>query len=362
MSRTNNEIQELLPFICDDIHYDSKNIDSYNKVFNFVVSCREPGKSTTLWRKVYQAFRKEGRPSLVLRRQIVDITEQYINDISTLLHKFTGVYYNLKWNKQDIKQGMIDVKLNGKLFFRVIALSAPMSRLKSMIIENVKYMMMDEFICNLRLGEKYLKDEPMRVKEVFTTYNRESDGIKCYFFGNPYSLYNPYFSWLNVDTTKLKIGTITAQDKYAVEIYKMKDELKEFILKKNPLYEFDDSYKRYGFEGVAIQDMNIRLIQYQPIGFGLTYVFKLNGKILGVYTGFDKDLSLFYWCQMIDFKVSNRRDIVTFDFGEMQDGTVLCNTRYKKQMYYLKECIEHRQIAYKDIEASYAMEEIYQNL
>lgn len=363
MSRKTNEIQVLPPFVCDDIHYDSKNIDSYDKVWNFVISCREPGKSTNLWRKVYQAFRRNVQPSIIIRRKEIDITEQYINDTITLFEKFTGISLNLQWNKASIKQGQVDVKLNGKLFFRIVALSAPMSRLKSMVVRNVKYMMFDEFICNLRLGEKYLSDEPMRVKELFTTYNRESEkGIKCYFFGNPYSLYNPYFSWKNVDTTKLKIGSITVVDDYAIEVYKMKEELREYILKKNPLYQFDDSYKQYGFEGVAIQDSNIRIIEDQPLGFGLQYVFKLNNKLLGVYRGWNEEQSLHYWCQVINFQVSARRDIVTFDFGQMENGTVLCSTAYKKQVACLKECVQRRQIAYKNVEASWLMEEIYQNI
>lgn len=358
------DILELPPFICDDLHFNAREVDGYGKPYNYIVCEREAGKSTLMWKKVYNAFRNNGYPSLVLKRYQVDITEQYIEDTITLLEKFTGVRLPLKFTKGDIKQGMLDIKLNGQLFFRLIALNTPMSRLKSMLVKNVRFMMMDEFICNLRIGEKYLSDEPMRVKEVFTTYNRESEcGIKCYFFGNPYSLFNPYFSWLNVPTNKLYPGAITSGDLYVVQCYRICDELKQSILKKNPLYQFDDLYKSYAFDGRAVQDTNIRIYEKQPLGFKLAYCFKLNNKILGVYRGYDEEEELHYWCNIIkQNELSRRRDIVCFDFGQMANSTVLNSNNGKKLYSMLKESIQHRWIAYQNIEASYMMEEIYQEI
>ena len=355
---------ELPPFVCDDLHFDGREIDGYNKRFNFIACCRDAGKSTFLWKKVYNAFRNEGRPSIIIRRRTADITPQYIEDTAGILEKFTGKYFDLEYTKQDIKQGMVDVGIGGDLFCRVISLSAPMMRLKSMMIKNTKYMMTDEFIVNVRIGEKYLEDEAMRFKELFTTYNREPKDIKCYWFGNPYSLYNPYFGWLNVPTNKLYPGSLFAGDKYVVQCYQLKPELQAKLLKENPLYEFDAEYKDYAFDGRAIQDANIRIIENQPRGFGLDFVFKLHGKYLGVYHGFNQELELFYWTQLIDPKeISLRRDIVVFDFGEMVNRSVLNSSiNGKKKYYFLKQAIERRQIAFSNISASYMMEEIYQQL
>ena len=52
---------------------------------------------------------------------------------------------------------------------------------------------MDEYIINPKSGERYGKDEAFKIKEAYTTWRRECDGVlKCYFLANPYSLYNPY--------------------------------------------------------------------------------------------------------------------------------------------------------------------------
>lgn len=357
------EVVELLPFICDDLHFDCKEADGHNKPFAFIVCEREAGKSVLMCKKMYNAFKNNGQPSIIFKRQIVDITEQDIEDMNTVFEKFIGFRLPLCYNKGEIKQGMLDVYLNGKRFIRYIGLSAPLSRLKSKVVRNVRYMMFDEFICNKRLGEKYLNGEAERFKEVFTTYNRESDNLRCYFFGNPYSLYNPYFSWLNVNTKLLYPGALVSEGAYVIHCYQIKPELKEVILKKNPLYQFDDAYKAYAFDGRAVQDANIRIYDKQPEGFRLAYCFKLNNKIIGVFQGWNEKEELHYWCRiMTQQELSQKRSIVCFDFGQMANKTVLNANNGKKMYWYLCESIRNRWIAYKDIEASWLMEEIYQEL
>ena len=66
----------------DKIHYSPRRIDSYNKTWNFVVSEREAGKTTAIpATKIYKFWNAHNRPSIILRRQIVDITEPYILDL-----------------------------------------------------------------------------------------------------------------------------------------------------------------------------------------------------------------------------------------------------------------------------------------
>ena len=146
------------------------------------------------------------RTVLVLRRQIADCTETYVQDIEKIINKFSYVPVRLIYKKGDITSGIIDVYAaeyekvgdkeylyNKRLFFRLLGISNPMSRIKSLMLPNIKYILFDEFICNIRLGEKYLNDEAFKFKEIYNTFQREcQDGLICYFFGNPYSVYNPY--------------------------------------------------------------------------------------------------------------------------------------------------------------------------
>ena len=220
-----------------------------------------------------------------------------------------------------------------------------------------------------------MDDEPFRLKEgVYNTYKRyveeRADGTKdlsIYFFGNPYSVFNPFFSDLKINTNKIYPGAFIAENDYCVYCYQIKQELREKLLAENPLYKFDDAYKKYAFDGRAIQDADIRIETEQPLSFKLAYVFKIHGKCLGIYRGYQEESEttdrLYYWTKLIDASsISKRRDIICFDFGDMASRTVLLDNNGKKLYTYLRQAIEHRWIAYASVEESWLMEEIHQEL
>ena len=357
---------ELKDWKGDDLHIDSEigKMDGHGKTWNFIISEREAGKSCLLWKKVYNAFRREGKPSIIMRRFQSDINEAYIDSIEYIINKFTNSGVKFEYKKTEMKQGgQMDLRLNDKVFCRLVGLNTPLSRLKQSILPNVKYFMNDEFICSRRRGERYLNDEAFVVKELYTTYRREADPApKIYMFGNPYSKYTPYFIDKHVETNKLAPGKLLAENDWCVWLYTIKPELKEKILKENPLYEFDDSYRRYAAFGESIEDDNIRIEKEQPKNFRLEYVLKLKGQCIGVYHGYRfGDDKLFYWTKFIDEgTVSKRRDIVCFDFGDMADRTVLNANGGKKLYSALRESIEHRWIAFASIQEGNMIEEIYQ--
>ena len=137
------------------------------------------------------------------------------------------------------------------------------------------------------------------------------------------------------------------------------------MLAENPLYKFDDAYKKYAFDGRAIQDADIRIETEQPPLFKLAYVFKLHGKCLGIWRGYrvTETDRLYYWSKLLDpSSIGKRRDIICFDFGEMANRTVLLDNNGKKLYTYLRQAIEHRWIAYASAEESWLMEEIHQEL
>ena len=363
----------------DKLHFRWGLTLSYNKTWNFVIGERESGKSVDSWFLLYNAFIKEGRPSLVLRRRIADITPAYIEDTTNVLNKFLDEPIQLVYMKGDIKSGIIDIRL-GKagenyswrninqlpVFFRIIALSNPMNRIKSLMLPNVKYIFMDEFICNLRGGEKYLSaDEYFLVQEIYTTYNRESvTPIRIIAAGNPYSVYTPLFMGLGVDTSKLKPGAFVVGDNYVVNCFQVPDELKATILAANPMYQFDDAYKRYAFSGEAINDQNIRIQKTEPKGFKLKYVFKMGKDFLSIHRGSGKDFK--YWCckHNSDWvnKVGERRKIIVFNFADMIEGSIKFGFDDMKELIGIKNSMNQRQITYNCIDAQYMLEDIYPTL
>lgn len=320
-----------------------------------------------------------------MRRRIADITEAYIQDAAKVLNKFLPEEQQVQFvfTKGDIKSGIVDVHV-GKpnesyswaklaalpVMFRVIALSTPMNRIKSLFLDNAKYIFFDEFICNLRGGEKYLQaDENFLVQEIYTTYNRESKTpIRVIAAGNPYSVYTPLFMAHRVDTSKLTPGSFVVGDDYVIDCFKVGPELKAAILKNNPMYQFDDAYARYAFGGEAINDMNIRIHKTEPKGFKLKYVFKLGRDYLSIHKGNGKDAKgqFKYWICSHDHtwlrKVSKTRDIVVFNFGDMIDGSVMMDRNTRLETLGLKDAINNRQVTFNCINAEYMTEDIYSAL
>ena len=356
-------------WVGDNLHIDSDigRLDGCNKDWNMIITERETGKTTLMLKKAYNMFKRSNRPSILIRRYQTDITDMYIDDLLKTINEFTNSNLEFNYKKGQLKEGgQLDVKINGfdKVFLRIIALNAPLSRLKSMRLDSVKYMFFDEFICNKRIGERYLNDEPLRLKEIRKTYLRYTDNIKIYCFGNPYSLYNPIFSDKNVNTNDLYPGAFINKDNYCIWCYQLKPELRAKLLEKDKDFQFDEAYKRYAFDGRAIQDADIRVIDKQPEGFRLEFILKIHNKHIGVYhgciLGADK---LFYWCKLLNHEeISKKRSIVCFDFGDMANRTILINNDYKKMYAMLKESIEHRWVAFNSIEESWLLEEIYQEI
>lgn len=349
----------------DNIHYSLRTIDGYNKPFNLIVSEREVGKSTCLWRdKVFKAY-EQGYTSIVLRRQINDITDVYIEDSVKVINKFIDTPIKIWYKGGSLKDGVVDVFVDKgerkDLLYRLIALSNPINRIKSLLLENLRYICFDEFICNPKFKEKYLSDEATRFKELYNTFQRESTSLKAYFFGNPYSLYNPYFVWLGVDTAKLKRGTIQSGVNWVVECYQMLPELREAILKKNPLYQFDDSYTRYAFEGVAINDANIK-IGTLPDNYSLRFVFRIEGRWLGIFqNNIYSDEGDRYHCQFVD-QVSARRVVYCFEFTELVERTCLLGYEERTKFSQFKSAMRRYLVTFSTIEVYYLIAEIYENI
>lgn len=360
----------------DDLHIDSdiQKMDGCNKLWNLIVTERESGKSTLLWKKVYNTFKDKKRPSILVKRFQTDITDLFIDGVAIIIGKFTDQQITFKYNKGDLRAGgILDLKIivDGKeqegVFCRIVALNTPLSRLKSQVLLNPRYIFEDEFICNKRLKERYLEDEVFRLKEgVYNTYLRfvEKKDLTIYLFGNPYSVVNPYVSYLKIDANKIYPGSFLVGEGYCMWNYQIKPELKAKLLEGNPLYQFDDAYKAYAYDGRAIQDINIKILKNIPENFRLEYVFKIHGKTIGLYHGYQfEPEKLFYYAKLIDKdQIGAWRDVLCFDFGEMADKTVLVATGNKMLYYAFREAVEHRWIAFASAEEGWLIEEIYQSI
>ena len=351
----------------DNIHFNCRKIDGYNLPFNFIISEREAGKSTAIWLdKAYKAFCDGEHTTLVIRRKITHITKAYIDDIAQIINKFTDDRIVFEYTQSSLKEGLVDIYINNKRFMRVCALSIDITALKSLVLRDLRYIIFDEFICNQRFGEKYLKDEATKFMEVYNTFRRESENLRCYFMGNPYSLFNPYFMFFNVNTAKLTRGAIISDRKsYVIQCYEICDELRKKILEENPLYQFDNAYTKYAFEGQNVNDLNIIIRDKLPQNFKLLYVFKSANRYIGLYRAsiWDDISDILYYAEFIDGShISKRRDIICFDFEELVDRVVMLSPDERYKFQKIKDAMRKRLIAFNSIECYYLLEEIYFNL
>lgn len=345
----------------DNVHYNFRALDGYNKFWNFVISPRNDGKSTEfLLMKAYKKFYEEGKCSIFFRRNLCDLTDAYMESQQDIINKFLKDEYRIKisYKSSSKGDGCIDAKINDKVFIRFIGLNQRTTKLKSLFLSDLAYCFMDEFIVNVRTGEKYLPGEAFKMKEVCNTFWREAHDLKIYFCGNPYSLYNPYFSELGIQAFKLKKGTLTSGVNWVVDRHELSEELKSWLKEHNPLYNSQDEYTQYALEGDAINDANIIVNRNQPAHYKLAFVFRVDGKYIGVYRNDNLDDEMIFWVGYID-EVGARRTAYCFDFKDLINRSVLYDKDDKRKMYYLAYAIRNRKVAFESIECDYMVEEIY---
>lgn len=342
----------------DNIHLDLSPMDGYQKPFVYIVSARESGKTTTVWiKKAYKIWKATGRTGVVIRRQINDITEDYINSIQYILNKF-DIDVTFTFMRGKIKEGSVTVYVDDKIFFRVIALSNPINRIKSNILPNLGWMIYDEFICNPKFKEKYLENEYDKFLEVYNTFRREApDKFTCYFLGNPYSLYNPYFSRIGVDTKKFVKGNIQCGSNWVAWNYPLRPELIELLRKTNPLYVDDDVYTQYALYGSAVNDMNINLGEKLD-GMKLRFIFRIQGFFIACWADYEGN----WFCDKCTFEFSAKRKAYCFDFDELVSRSVMLSREDVFKFGTFKSAMRCGNVAFSTIEIYYIIKEIYENI
>ena len=336
--------------------------------FHFGVNdLREWGKSTGMWLfKIYSSWAKTGKPWIYLTRTCVEITESLIDTIfETNINKWLDKPIEPKYSANELKNGIVDVTVEGKTFIRIVSLSVKLRRIKLATLRNCGGIFMDEYIIDPRSGEKYVQGEAFKIKEAYTTWRRESDGIlRFYAAGNPYSLFNPLFMDWEVkseDLLKSK-GDFLVGDSWLIRWANLPEGLVAKIREVNPLYEFDADYSSYALDGNAINDANIRILGRQPQGYSLRFVLRAQGRNVGVYRNdVYKDGSFQYWVAFVD-EISAKRTAWAFDLSELIDRTAMVGIEERMKLQGFKTAIRLRAVEYADVSAYYLIEEIFKSI
>lgn len=345
----------------DNLHYDFREIDGYNKPFNFILSARELGKTSMFWlKKIYLQWKKDNRPWIYLVRKSVEISSALIDSISdTIINKFTDDNVVFRYQKGNFKDGIVDVFINDKIFFRIVSLNIDLRRIKLAVLKNIKGVLMDEYIIDTKTNERYINNEAFKIKEAYTTWRREAEGIlKVYILANPYSLFNPLFLDWKVDIAKLKKNSFYVGDTYVIHWAILKQELREKLLTLNPLYEFDEDYKGYAIEGSTIRDNAIKTSKL-PSNFYLKFIFRINDRNIGVFkNAMYNEYEDRYFCKFIE-RIGKERNILCFELEDLISQCKLLSLDDKMRLNHFKDAMRLRLVSFEDINVYYLTKEVF---
>ena len=345
----------------DNLHYDYREIDGYNKPFNFILSSRELGKTSMFWlKKIYLQWKKDKRPWIYLVRKSVEISSALIDSISdTIINKFTDDGISFKYQKGNFKDGIVDVFIGSEIFFRIVSLNIDLRRIKLAVLKNIKGVLMDEYVIDTKTNEKYINNEAFKIKEAYTTWRREADGIlKVYILANPYSLFNPLFLDWKVDISKLKKNSFYVGETYVIHWATLCDELRQQLLELNPLYEFDEDYKGYAIEGSTIRDNAIKTAKLPP-NFYLKFIFRVNDRYIGIFK--NSSYNMFedkYFCKFIN-DIGKDRSVLCFDLEDLITQCKLLSLEDKMRLSHFKDAMRMRLVSFEDINVYYLIKEVF---
>ena len=354
----------------DKIHHNWRAINGYNKAFNFCIGPREPGKTDSMWyEQIYSGWVKDKKPWIYLVRKSVEISEALINSIfEVCINKWIDIKVTPKYSKGTFKDGIVDVYIGDDLFFRIVSLNIELRRIKLAVVKKIRGVFIDEYIINPKNQEKYLPNEAFKIKEAYTTWRRECEGmLKVYICGNPYSLYNPLFVDWKVDVNKLASmmdyhkGNFYVGNNYVIQWVVLTPELREKLLRDNPLYQFDEEYSDYALNGLAINDSNIK-IGIQPKNYQLRFIFRVNNMNIGIYqNNYFEDGEDRYYCKEVN-NFSMDRTIYAFEFDDLINRSILIGLEERRKLERFKTAFRKRQIVFSNINMYYMIKEVYQNL
>lgn len=195
--------------------YNNRQILSYNRDFMFCIGNRSSGKSFCWKCHCINNFLKTGKQFIYLRR--------YDNELDKVMTFFDDVMFKYPDVRFEVKGK--EFYINDKLCGWAVPLSLAY-KLKSVSFVNVDIIFFDEFLNETR---RYLKNEVDLALNFYQTVARGGGkcirNVKFVFVANAVSIYNPYFSQLNI----VPKNKYTKGKGYVVELFvneKVNDEIK----------------------------------------------------------------------------------------------------------------------------------------
>ena len=117
----------------------------------------------------------------------------------------------------------------------------------------------------------------------------------------------------------------------------------------------------YAFDGLAVNDMNIRVGAFPP-NYVLKFVIRINNTNIGIFKNdYFKDKEDRYYCKEV-LGISSDRSIFTFNFTDVINKSILVGLDERRRLENFRNAFRKRQVVFSNINVYYLVEEVYYNL
>lgn len=363
-----------MQYIKQGLYFNFQRIDSCNKEFNEIIAPREVGKTTALENgKIYEAIKRGEVVVVYFRNHIsldVDSMQVRINRLIENEDEKIKFWYKLG----DIKSGLLRVMAkigNGeyKPALLCVSLNRRVSDIKKIGASDLAFEVFDEYIINpCDYKEKYLDHEWrvfMEAHHTFKRFAKDPAKYKTYFIGNAYSRFNPFHVGVGVDSNRLNPGALVVGPNYAIEIFKISDELRKKILERNPNYAHDKDYADYALGVNYVNDKNITLSKSVPTGFNfnkINYLIYYNNIYLAIYQGIKGYFNYFFVRKSSaeEFALNLKKKAFAFNLDDVDEHCNIMDKKYNGFFYPLRLCLMKHRCFFTHIENYYVLKELFE--
>lgn len=347
------EIVDLGVFDNSGKYWDRRRLDSYNRMVEFAIGPRDPGKTTRMLHDSWKVGARRGQTLIYFVRYANIITPSFVqNEFYAKLMKFFDLPA-FEFSTREAGAGLATIYAGGFPYVTIVALNCNSDKLKKALPQNPWASWFDEAILDLKKGDRYLPNEARKLMDLHTTILKAKPRCRLYITGNIYSLYNPYFLEWKVDTTKLRKGEVYTNDLCAVEMVDITPKLREELIARNDFYRYEEEYRRFALNGEALNDIGVRIVRSLPRDYSLRFILFLEGRRVGIYG----DGNGHFWAGW--FKGKSPRTALSFDIKQLINGTRVFTREDKLATSYFKGKMGEREVSFQNLECYYLLEDIY---
>lgn len=229
------------------MYYNYNKLISYHRFFNVLFGGRGIGKTYGAKSLLIKENIKKGYQFVWLRRYGTELKTAKSGFFNKVQKDFTDIKLNVKGN---------DCYINDKLAGCFCALSKSSNNKGNDKLNNVKYIIFDEYCIDNRTGfQRYLPNEMQALFDIIETFGRTND-IQVILLSNTVTFSNPLFLFFDITQNSFNNG-IFKNDLMYVELCKTSKELIELKESTNLMKlvkRYDTTYFEYNVNNKSLTD------------------------------------------------------------------------------------------------------------